>query len=82
MAGHTPWRDIEHKSTEEQVALHRLAYGDMLIVTIPRDDFAKLMDHIASLEQDKLHSGVPLDMVDDLSRIASDLSQQADAQDV
>lgn len=67
---------------DEQEMLHRMCLGDMLVLTIPRDDFAKLMDAVARLEQGQIvgDEGVE-DLVDDLSRIASDLSQQADAQD-
>lgn len=63
---------------DEQEALQRLAYGNMLMLTIPRDDLATLMDAVARLEQ---HAVITPDMVIDLSRIASDLSQQADAQE-
>ena len=53
------------------------APGDMLILTIPRDDFALLMKAIAKLDEDIVNEH---DLIV-LSRIASDLSQQADGQD-
>lgn len=52
--------------------------GDMLLLVIPRDDFAMLMDTVARLEQ---HATITPEMVVDLSRIASELAQQADAQE-
>ena len=64
--------------------------GDMLVLMVPRDDFAKLMDFVARIEQcPQGPRGVVLTEetffdrkdVNDLSRIASNLSQQADAQD-
>lgn len=64
---------------EAQEALRRLAMGDMLVLTIPRDDFAVLMDTIARCEQGQKLT-IDDQMVSELSRIASDLSQQADGQ--
>ena len=65
--------------------LRRFALGDMLMLTIPRDDFAKLMDFVARVEQaqqgDRLYDNIAIEDIEMLSRIASDLSQQADAQD-
>lgn len=59
--------DIDHGASQE---------GSNLILVIPRDDFAKLMDLIAKIEQNDLDEH---DVVE-FSRIASDLSQQADGQ--
>lgn len=49
------------------------------VLTIPRDDFAVLMDTIARCEQGQKLT-IDDAMVTELSRIASDLSQQADGQ--
>lgn len=49
------------------------------VFTVPRDDFALLMDTIARCEQGQKLT-ITEDMVAELSRVASDLSQQADAQ--
>lgn len=70
----------EGKQMNEQEALRRLAMGGTLVLTIPRDDFAHLMAMVAQIESDE---GSPTSENDvrELSRIASDLSQQADAQD-
>lgn len=54
-----------------------------LVLTLPRDDLAVLMDVIARCEQSDKHLGIITmddDVVAELSRIASDLSQQADGQ--
>lgn len=75
--------------SSESESLQHLALGSNLVLLIPRDDFAKLMDFVARFEQASVGpTGVVLteDMLFDahdiyeLSRIASDLSQQADAQ--
>lgn len=50
-----------------------------LVLTVPRDDFALLMDVIARCEQGQKLSIDDL-MVAELSRVAADLSEQADAQ--
>jgi hypothetical protein len=50
-----------------------------LVLTLPRDDMAVLMDAIARCEQGQKPS-IDDGMVAELSRIASDLSQQADGQ--
>lgn len=57
------------------------------ILVMPRDDYAALMAAIADLEQSNLYpgriqrDGLQKDAIETLSRIASDLDQQAQAQD-
>ena len=64
--------------------------GDMLMLLIPRDDFAKLMDFMARIEMapqgprgNVLGEEINFSREDaeTLSRIAADLTQQVDALD-
>jgi hypothetical protein len=75
------WEDGDPAGTHVYTHIRRVRewLGPILTVTVPRDDFALLMDAIALCEQGQKLS-IDDGMVTELSRIASDLSQQVDGQ--